>query len=76
METARQAVETDSASALCAGLTAKVRASSGSRGCTQYSSENVAKPARNRATLTRRYSRVPRRIHTGRDDEDMGKTPG
>ena len=60
MEAARQAVDTDSASALWAGLTEKVRASSGSSGCTQYSSENVAKPARNKATLTRQYSGVPR----------------
>ena len=65
MEPARQAVDTDSASALWAGLTAKLWASSGSSGCTQYSKEKVANPARNSATLTRKYSGVPRLIHTG-----------
>ena len=68
METARQAVDTDKASALCAGLTAKVCASSGKSGCTQYSKENVAKPARNKAMLTRKYSGVPGLIHTGACD--------
>ncbi len=50
---ARPPVASDSGSELAAALTPKLRANSGSSGCTQYSSEKVAKPARNRARRMR-----------------------
>ena len=52
--TARQPVVTESASELPAAPRPKYAASSGSTGCTQYSSEKVAKPARKSARLMRR----------------------
>ena len=54
MATARQPVVSDSDSALAAGVTPKCATNAGSSGCTQYSSEKVAKPARNSARLMRR----------------------
>ena len=50
---ARQPVLTDSAKELPAAPRPKCSANSGNTGCTQYSSEKVAKPARKRARLMR-----------------------
>nr|WP_254696306.1 hypothetical protein [Lysobacter enzymogenes] len=51
---ASAAVLSDNASEAEAGLRRKSQANSGSNGCTQYSSEKVEQPARNRARLARR----------------------
>ena len=75
---ARQPVLTDSANELPAAPRLKYSASSGSTGCTQYNSENVANPAKKRAKLMRRYAGEPActqvRAAGGKGDACMGIT--
>jgi hypothetical protein len=56
IERARALVVRETASELAAGFKEKLRANTGSSGCTHQSREKVANPARNIATLMRRLA--------------------
>ncbi|MNL42512.1 hypothetical protein D3C87_1649710 [compost metagenome] len=57
---ASRPVHSDSTRLLCAGDTPNAPVNKGISGCTQYKSENVEKPAANKAHWARRSSGVPR----------------
>ena len=65
-------VVTDTASAATAGGTANSSVSAGNSACAEYIETKVVSPAANSATVTARYSRVPRVGRTSRTVASAG----